>query len=97
MKVRTYNGVTECRFEDFAKAEPLVVDIRERYRAGKVDKDQVVKACTKLFGFDRLNKEWRQGWTLKDWDAHVDAQPIIYRKLFYHPDVVSECVTGEDE
>jgi hypothetical protein len=50
-----------------------------------------------LFGINRVHKDWQSGWSIQEWDAWVDAQPMSHRKLYYHPDTVAECIMGADE
>lgn len=97
MRVKTGNGVTEVYFRDFAAVEPKVVEIRQAYREKIIDDSEVERQINGLFGHNRVNREWQKGWGLVEWDAHVESQPMIYRKLFYSPEVVAACVMGSDE
>jgi hypothetical protein len=97
VRVKTDKGTTECRFEDFAAVEPKVVEIRQKFRDKKLDRDEVRRMTMPLFGISRVSKEWQPGWGIQEWDAWVESQPMSHRKLYYHPDTVAECIMGEDE
>jgi hypothetical protein len=97
MRVKTDNGVTEVHFRDFEAVEPKVVEIRRAYREKTIDESEVERQINGLFGRSRMTREWKREWGLAEWDAHVESQPMIYRKLFYSPEVVAKCVMGGDE
>lgn len=104
MIVETPLGKTEVRFADFAHVEPKVVRLREAFRAKKATKEDVDKWCAKLFGMTRFNKDFDEvtkgkeaSEALRTWDAWIEAQPLIHRKLYYNDHVVAACVMGADE
>lgn len=100
MRVRTNTGYTDCEFEDFASAEPKLYEIREQFRAGKLDKDAVYQQVRQLFGNERMHKEWRtvvgnlqNTPAIKAW--HKWSEEGNHIKLLYSPEVVSGTITQE--
>lgn len=101
MRVKTYNGTTECEFETFAAVEPQLRQIREDFRSKKIDADQVLMKVKPLFGVDRVHREWakvvgdlRDTAAIRTWEQWVDADRTRV-KLFYSPEVVSGTITQE--
>jgi hypothetical protein len=103
VRVKTYNGITECDFETFASAEPRLRQIREDFRAKKIDADAVFVKVRPLFGTYRVHAEWDKvvgdltaTAAIKRWQEWVDEDPLRV-KLFYSPEVVSGTITQEVE
>lgn len=104
MKVKTDKGVTEVKFADLERVEPKVTKLRAAFREKKLDKHKVTEWCAKLFGqnrfnqdYDRVTKGESNSAALRAWDEWIEAQPLVYRKLYYDPTVVAACVMGGDE
>jgi len=102
MRVKTYNGSTECEFETFAAVEPKLRQIRDDFRAKKIDADKVFMLVRPLFGTDRVHREWpkvvdqlQNTPAIERWQQWVSEDPTRI-KLFYSPEVVSGTITQED-
>lgn len=104
MRVKSDKGVTEVKFADLEQVEPKVTKLRAAFREGKLNENKVAEWCAKLFGQNRFNQDFdrvvgdlRNSEALRVWDEWIEAQPLIYRKLYYDPTVVAVCVMGGDE
>ncbi len=104
MKVRTDKGTTEVKFADLATVEPKVIKLRAAFREGKLDTDKVREWCGKLFGQTRFNQDYdrvvgdkHSSEGIKIWDDWINDQPLIHRKLYYDPSIVTAVVMGGDE
>ena len=112
MRVSTYHGWTDVRYEDFCAVEPAIVPIREAFLAGKIDRVEVFKRVQALFGPARFVKDFNALFgpgedykhgrayppdTVQRWEAWLNEQPLSHRKLYYSPEVVTEAVIGKEK
>ncbi len=109
MIVKSNSGSTEVYFKDFAEQEPKLHEIRQQYReqvaaatsnkAREKAEEEVHIAVGRLFGTNRYLEDWKVSGakTVEQWDAWINAKPLVYRKLYYSAVVVAKCVMGKDE
>ena len=112
MRVKTEHGFTDVYFKDFVAVNDLVEQVRDGYRKACLDRpeknsehaEKVVLWCSKNFGDNRYLRDYdavvgdkKASEALSIWEAWINAQPMIHRKLYYTPEVVAACIMGEDE
>jgi hypothetical protein len=111
MRVTTRNGVTECKFEDFAAVEPALIPIRDAFRAKQIKEDEVLRKVRGLVGMARFHRDfdaffegerrdfgYNVGYpseAIQRWQDHVEENKL--HKLYYSHEVIAGTITQEEE
>jgi hypothetical protein len=110
MWVETHAGRTEGNWQYYAEADPRIKGIRDRFREGKVSKEQVIGAVKRITGQRRIDADWKiavgdnecppgrdiMSWGRDMFELWVAQQEPKHCRIYGSPEVIARFITEEE-